>query len=187
MVNPHGADHMDSMIDIFLSDLGTQPNVMIPDAGRLGFEPAPFEGMDPKKVALFKAFQIKRILFDSLVLCDFLPYSYAQVAQLTGAVTGWDTSTMEQFRIAERILTMCRLFNTQEGLSAADDRLPARFFESTKGGPLADKALDFDQMERAKRYYYNLMGWDDAGVPRPEKLADLGIDDLRADATEDAI
>jgi aldehyde:ferredoxin oxidoreductase len=129
-------------------------------------------------VALFKAFQSKRIILDSLVLCDFLPYSYAQLAELTSAVTGWDTSVMEQLRVAERILTMCRMFNVREGLTADDDRLPARFFEPTKEGPLADKSLDFEEMERAKRYYYYLMGWDERGVPMAEKMEELGIDYL---------
>jgi len=178
MVSPHGADHMDSLIDIFFSAFTKQPNVTIPDAIPLGFEPAPLEGIDPRKVALFKVFQSKRIICDSLVLCDFLPYSYAQMAELTSAVTGWDTSVMEQMRVAERILTMCRLFNVREGFTSADDRLPARFFETTRGGALSDKSLDFEEMEKAKRYYYYLMGWNEDGVPITEKLEELGIDHL---------
>jgi len=178
MVNPHGADHMDSMIDIFFSGFAEQPNVTIPDAIPLGFEPAPFEGIDPRKVALFKVFQSKRLIYDSLVLCHFLPYTYGQIADLTAAVTGWDTSVMEQLRIAERILTMCRLFNVREGFTSADDTLPARFFEPTRGGALSDKPLDFEEMDKAKRYYYHLMGWSEDGVPLKEKLAELGIDHL---------
>ncbi len=73
---------------------------------------------------------------------------------------------------------MCRLFNIREGFKAADDRLPSRFFEPPKGGPLADKSLNFEEMEKAKRYYYYLMGWDERGVPIPEKLDELGIDHL---------
>lgn len=178
MVNPHGADHMDSMIDIFFSAFSEQPNVTVPDAIPLGFEPAPMEAIDPRKVALFKAFQSKRIVADSLVFCHFLPYSYVQIAELTSTVTGWDTTVMEQLRVAERILTMCRLFNVREGFTSADDRLPGRFFEPTNGGALADRKLDFEEMEKAKRYYYHLMGWSESGVPMTEKLAELGIDYL---------
>ena len=180
MVNPHGADHMDSLIDIFFSAFGEQPNVIVPDAIPLGFEPAPYLDIGPRKVVLFKVFQSKRIIADSLVSCDFLPYSFSQLAELTSAVTGWNTSVMEQFRIAERILTMCRLFNTREGLTAADDKLPARFFKPARGGPLADKSLNLEEMEKAKRYYYYLMGWDENGVPMDEKLEELGIHHLRA-------
>jgi aldehyde:ferredoxin oxidoreductase len=39
-------------------------------------------------------------------------------------------------------------------------------------------SLNFEEMERAKRYYYYLMGWDESGVPMPEKLEELEIDHL---------
>ena len=178
MVNPHGADHMDSMIDIFFSAFTELPQVTVPDAIPLGYEPALFSEIGPRKVALFKVYQIKRILYDSLVLCDFLPYSLSQVADLASSVTGWNTSVMEQFRVAERILTMCRLYNIQEGFTDADDKLPERFFNPTNGGPMADIKLDHEEMEKAKRYYYHLMGWDKIGVPLAEKLEELGIDHL---------
>jgi aldehyde:ferredoxin oxidoreductase len=180
MVNPHGADHCASMIDIFFSGFGEQPNVTIPEFTPLGLEPAPFHGIDSRKVALFKALQSKRIICDSLVLCMFLPYSLAQMAELTSAVTGHETSVTDLLRVGERILTMFRMFNIREGFTAADDKLPARSFEPTLGGPLADKPLDFEEMEGAKRSYYHLMGWDESGVPMNEKLEELGINHLAA-------
>lgn len=176
MVNPHGADHMDSLIDIFYCEMTAQPNITVADALPLGFEPAPYLDIGPKKVALFKVQQTKRIIADSLVLCHFLPYSYSQYAELTASVTGWDTSVMEHMRIAERILTMCRLFNVREGFSANDDKLPARFFQPASDGALSDKSLSHEEMEKAKRYYYHLMGWDEKGIPMPEKLEELGMD-----------
>ncbi len=63
----------------------------------------------------FKVLQTKRFIADALVLCHLLPYSYSQYAELTAAVTGWDTSVMEHYRTAERIITMCRLFNVRGG------------------------------------------------------------------------
>ena len=71
---------------------------------------------------------------------------------------------------------MARLFNVREGLTAADDKLPQRFFQPKTNGVLADKTLDPEKMERAKRYYYTLMGWDEeTGIPRPEKVEELEI------------
>jgi aldehyde:ferredoxin oxidoreductase len=180
MVNPHGADHMDSLIDIFYCEMTEKPNVVVADALPLGFEPAPYLDIGPRKVALFKVVQTKRFIADSLVLCLLLPYSYTQYAELTAAVTGWDTSVMEQYRTAERIITMCRLFNVREGFSAEDDRLPARFFQPTRDGALSNTSLDDEEMEKAKCYYYHLMGWDDRGNPMPQKLEELGIDHLAA-------
>jgi aldehyde:ferredoxin oxidoreductase len=105
-----------------------------------------------------------------------LPYNYQQLADLTAAVTGWDTDIPELIRTADRILTMMRLFNIREGFSAADDKLPARFFQPKTDGFLSQTKLDPAQFEKAKRYYYSLMGWDaQTGIPLPETIEDLGI------------
>ena len=39
-----------------------------------------------------------------------------------------------------------------------------------------DKPLDPEQIEAARKHYYALMGWDENGVPTPEKLEELGIE-----------
>ena len=139
-------------------------------------EPFSLDDIGPRKVALFKIIQLKRIVFDLLVVCWYLPYTFEQVTRIVAAVTGWDNSVMEQMRVAERILTIARLFNIREGFTAADDRLPRRFFQPKTDGFLADKPLDPQKLERAKSYYYTLIGWDaSTGVPTPEKLEELNI------------
>ncbi|MBP1697601.1 MAG: aor 7 [Deltaproteobacteria bacterium] len=178
MVNPHGADHMDSLIDLLFSSFGELPNVTVPDLNALGFEPAPLEDIGPRKVRLFKAFQSKRMVADSLVLCDFLPYSLTQMAELTSAVTGYSIDAAELLRVGERIITMLRMYNIREGFTASDDKLPMRFFEPAAGGPLSNKSLDFEEMEKGKRTYYHQMGWNEDGVPTTEKLEELEIDRL---------
>jgi aldehyde:ferredoxin oxidoreductase len=54
--------------------------------------------------------------------------------------------------------------------------LPKRFFEPRVGGYLSDHGLDPEAMDKAKRYYYALMGWDSRGVPLPERGEDLGLE-----------
>ncbi len=172
MVNPHGADHCCNMHDtLFVTEQ------QVRELAPLGIlEPPAVDDIGPRKVALFRLVQLKRIIFDSLVLCLFLPYSYQQVADVTAAVTGWDTGIAEQLRVAERIVTMTRLFNIREGFTAADDRLPQRFFQPKTDGILADKPLNPADYERARSYYYTLMGWDvRTGIPLPEKVEELGI------------
>ena len=172
MFNPHGADHCCSMIDIFYVTEGQLKELR--PLGILG--PFSSDDIGPRKVALFRTIQLKRIVFDSLVLCQFLPYSYKQVADIVASVTGWDTSVMEQLRVAERILTMARLFNIREGFTSDDDTLPQRFFQPKTDGALVDKPLDPAKLEVAKSYYYTLMGWDaHTGIPTPEKLEELDI------------
>lgn len=172
MVNPHGADHCCNIFDtVFVTD-GQLKNWK-----PLGIlEPLPLDDIGPRKVALLKLVQCKEIIFDSLVLCRFLPYSLEQVAGISKAVTGWDTGVLEQLRAAERTLTTARLFNIREGFTAADDVLPRRFFKPTSTGALANKSLDPIKMEEAKSYYYTLMGWDArTGTPAKEKMEELDI------------
>jgi len=176
MVNPHGADHMNSMMDHLMSGFGKNPAISPRDAVPLGLESTTLEDGGPKKVAYFRIHQGKRMLGDCLVVCLFLPYSFNQIVDLVTAVTGWETSVLEQIRVAERVLTLCRLFNLRAGLTADDDKLPARFFSPTKDGALKDKSLDPEQMEAMKLYYYELMGWDERGVPKPQRLEELGIE-----------
>jgi aldehyde:ferredoxin oxidoreductase len=175
MVNPHGADHCCNMIDIGFRKADDPSQVAIAEGDGPVLPPAPFDDIGPRKVALLRMVQLKKIIFDSLALCQFLPYSCTQAAEVTAAVTGWDITVAEQLLAAERTLTLCRLFNVRQGFSAEDDRLPARFFEPTRFGALAETALEPERMQQAKQHYYALMGWDADGVPTPEKLAELGI------------
>jgi aldehyde:ferredoxin oxidoreductase len=54
-------------------------------------------------------------------------------------MTGWDTGVTELLRVAERVLTVARLFNVREGFLDADNVLPERFFKPKNDGVLADK------------------------------------------------
>ena len=171
MVNPHGADHCCNMHDnLYVSKAPKDLRLL----GML--EPFPVDDISPRKVALLRFIQLKQIMYDSLVICNYLPYSSEQFVDLVNAVTGWDTGLVEQLRIAERMLTLARLINIREGFTAADDILPPRFFKPTTAGALADKPLDPAKLEKAKSYYYTLMGWDaSTGIPTHEKLQELGI------------
>ena len=74
----------------------------------------------------------------------------------------------------DRIWTLERLFNLREGLDPArDDTLPVRLLEEPiPKGPAEGKKSRIDVMIPE---YYKLRGWDEKGVPKPSKLAELGI------------
>jgi len=172
MVNPHGADHTCGFLELFFLS-----EALIKEFHPLGIlESPPFDDIGPRKVGLFRLHQCKQIITDSLVLCQFLGYTYQLAVDLLSAVTGWDTGVPELLRVAERILTVARLFNIREGFTADDDILPERFFQPKTDGVLADKPLDRAKFEKAKSYYYTLMGWDAKGVPLPEKIEELYIE-----------
>ena len=172
MVNPHGADHCCNMHDTEYSN----PR-QLEDLRSFGIlESLPADEIGPRKIALLRFIQFKRIIFDSLSICQFIPYPFTRAAEITAAVTGWDTDMAEQMRVAERILTLARLVNIREGFTEADDVLPKRFYQPKTDGVLSNRALVPAEQDRAKRYYYTLMGWDArTGVPLPEKVEELDI------------
>jgi aldehyde:ferredoxin oxidoreductase len=173
MLNPQGADHACGPIEDYFA-FGVQEDVLHRSGMHL---PLPIEeDVSPRKAAVFKLEQCRAIVEDSLVMCIIVPFDYALKAELVTAVTGWDMSVMELFKAAERTLTVARLFNIREGLTAADDTLPERFFQPKTDGVLSTKRLDRSKLERARNYYYTLMGWDSKGIPLPEKVEELYIE-----------
>jgi len=174
MVNPHGADHCCNAHDhAFAFDMGMR------NMNRLGYHGAiPTNDISPRKVSVFRVEHFRQVLLDSFLLCHLALalVDYKKLVNLTTDITGWDTSEVELMRIAERTLTMARLFNIREGLTADDDVLPPRYFQPKADGILSDKALDPEKMKKAKKYYYALMGWDEKGVPLPEKVEELYIE-----------
>jgi aldehyde:ferredoxin oxidoreductase len=168
MVNPTGADHGLNVMDAMLSpeELHT--------IGILA--PLPPDDMGPRRIKVFMLGQSKALLGDMICLCGYLPYSLQDLAELTAAVTGWDTSLGELLVAAERVTTLARLFNIREGFSKAEDVLPKRFFQPKTNGALSDKPLKRAVMDKARSTYYILMGWDSKGIPIPEKVEALGIE-----------
>jgi aldehyde:ferredoxin oxidoreductase len=172
MVGPTGADHCLNLTESMLnSAMGI--NQLRP----LGIlETVPVTDLSPRRVALFKLGQQKSIIEDALVMCAFPPFSLQMKVDILAAVTGWDTSMAELLMVAERILTLARLFNIKHGFSAADDELPERYYQPKTDGALSDKPLDRAKMKKARSYYYTQMGWDANGVPLPEKVEELYIE-----------
>jgi len=70
---------------------------------------------------------------------------------------------------------LCRMFNVREGISRADDALPARLGEPLPEGASAGEIVSGEDLEKLLEEYYELRGWDKNGIPRPETLARLGL------------
>jgi aldehyde:ferredoxin oxidoreductase len=115
-------------------------------------------------------------LRNQIGLCHFLAYEDDQSLQILKTVTGWDITPEEMVATAHRGLTLARLFNLREGMSRADDRLPARFSD-----PLPKHAgLTREQQDKIVTDYYVEQGWDaQTGVPTAETIRSL---ELEADA-----
>ena len=173
MLSPTGADHCVVAPDGALSN-----EIPFKQYHTLGWiKPPGMNELSPRKTAIFRQSQFWNIVCDSLVVCQFPNISFDQTVELLKAVTGWDTGLGELMQIGERIITLMRLFIIREGVTRADDTLPDRFFQPTKGGGQDDLKINPADYERIRDYYYVIMGWDTEGVPLPDKVKELAIEE----------
>jgi aldehyde:ferredoxin oxidoreductase len=91
----------------------------------------------------------------------------------TAAATGIPYTLDDFVKAGERTWNLERLWNLKAGLTAKDDTLPERLLKVPhKSGPAKDVTVHLDEMLPP---YYRSRGWDAAGVPSREKLAELGL------------
>ena len=119
---------------------------------------------------------------DSLVLCRFVierafgALNSQGAADGVNAVTGWDLSPEDLEQVGERIYNLERLINVQRGVTRRDDTLPWRSMnEPIPDGPAKGRVCTQEQLDALLDEYYRLRGWSADGVPRPEKLRELGL------------
>lgn len=137
---------------------------------------------DPAKVRNFRALNLIWSGCDGVGICLYAcaPTRYLrleQIAQSVAAATGWDFSTCELTRIGERRNMMMRSYNDREGLTAADDRLPERYYtEPIRTGRHAGSVIDREKFQTMIRMYYAMSGLDEDGHPTRAKLYDLHLE-----------
>jgi aldehyde:ferredoxin oxidoreductase len=93
--------------------------------------------------------------------------------------TGLEMSPLDIWTVAERANNMERLFNIREGLTRKDDWLVDRYFDepTTLGIPgVRGRTIDREKLTKMIDEYYGHHGWDENGVPTPETLKRLDID-----------
>ena len=143
--------------------------------------------LSPRKVRNFKALLTIWSAADALDYCVFAVaptriLTLDEMSELLAAITGWQTSSWEVMRWGERRLHLMRVYNLREGLTAADDTLPDRFFEDPiPDGRWQGVKLDRHRFADALQTFYRMMGWTDTGVPRYETLLDHGLEWVVAD------
>ena len=115
-------------------------------------------------------------LFDSLKVCKFSMFGGLKMTPILAwynMVTG-NSVTMDEFlKTGERIFNLKRMYNVGCGISRKDDTLPSRFLTLKHEGegltpnlpPLGELLSD----------YYKYRGWNEEGIPTPEKLKELGL------------
>lgn len=92
------------------------------------------------------------------------------------AVTGIDLSRREYLEAGDRITVLERYMNVREGISVIHDTLPERLL---KEGRRSDPEMRTVPLEKLRASYYKKRGYDQKGIPTPETLEKLGIQEPR--------
>lgn len=82
-------------------------------------------------------------------------------------LTGMDISLGKFIAIGEAAFNMERIFNLREGFTSDDDSLPDRLTKEQQRPDVPDSIVRLDEM---LPIYYKVRGWDEQGIPTPEKL-----------------
>ncbi len=139
-------------------------------------EPIPSTELSARKTRLLFHNGLWKHLNNHLVFCNFVPYANKQLCEAVEAVTGWPMSYWRLMKTAERGVTLARIFNLREGFSDADDRLPKRMSVPRRGGNLPGVAVDPVKLSEMQRLYYQMLGWDEQGIPTRARLVELDIE-----------
>ncbi len=135
------------------------------------------------KAALVARYTDAFAVIDATGVCVFVSVRYmfngevhllpTRLAGLMNATTGAGYTPESLLEAGERVYTLERLFLLKAGFTKADDTLPRRILaEPMPDGPAKGHVADLDKMLPE---YYQLRGWDENGVPTPEKLQALGL------------
>ena len=130
----------------------------------------------PEKVYICKDFEDAFGIFDAIGGCKFMGAVLTQDdwAILISKLLGYEFSVEDFRKTGERIYNLERAFNVREGITRADDTLPARLLEEPlPEGPAEGQVVNLDPLLDA---YYEFRGWDKNGKPTPERLKALGLD-----------
>jgi aldehyde:ferredoxin oxidoreductase len=180
-VGSYGADHMTAAHDPYFTD---EDSFMFKSVKPLGiYKPMPATEITSEKVRSYMLLEILWRMMDALGLCVF---GYAPrgvmpldvMVRCLNAVTGWNASLFELMNAAERGSMIARSFNSREGFTIEDDRLPMRLFSPKPDGPGSGrKIFEEKDFNRAVELFYEMIGCDpETGRPGRGKLMALGLD-----------
>ena len=164
--SPRGACHLQG--DMYMVDMGVEfPALGITSGDRFGLS---------GRAGIVAKIQDLRAIYNALVMCQFANLDGPIIRDLLASATGWDIGLGELALMGERIFNLKRIFDLKMGIGPQDDRLPAILLRPLPDGGAAGKAPD---LEALMAEYYAVRGWDpETGWPKPEKLAQLGLEGL---------
>lgn len=127
------------------------------------------------KAGILQVFENLTAVLDSFVFCPFSGFALNEElgSALLLSAAGMEISPAKLLKIGERIYNLERTYNLKAGFTRKDDTIPERLFENE--GKNDGYGLPRQEFEAALQEYYHYRGWNEEGVPRPEKLKELGL------------
>ncbi|HEY5974993.1 MAG TPA: aldehyde ferredoxin oxidoreductase C-terminal domain-containing protein, partial [Geobacteraceae bacterium] len=120
------------------------------------------------KARIIKIAEDTNAAIDSLVACKFSFFgaSLEEYAELLAAATGVAFTPQLLKEIGERIYLTERFYNCANGLTAADDQLPERFFDEpgSSGDGIEIPLLDRQRFAEELQKYYRIRGLTPDGI-----------------------
>ncbi len=117
-------------------------------------------------------------VMDALILCRFSQVGKAvnvtNHLQWLNWITDWGMDVTEYMKVGERLFNLKRMYNCRLGVSRKDDFLPYRFLTLDRKGEDLNNQLP--PLGRLLSDYYAYRGWNEVGIPTPQKLEELGLD-----------
>lgn len=178
-VSPIGADHVvvehDTDFDF------RAPEIFLERVKSLGLlERLETTSIKDEKIRMFYYLQQHFSFMDTLTICVFCfaPvrfYTMNQLVELVSAITGWETSLWEIMKYGERRINMFRAFNIREESPLDVFWLPERMFEPIQTGPRKGAKVLPEAFKESIRKYFEIMNWDEDGIPREMKLVELNL------------
>ena len=186
---PRGHDHRarwTELMDTVTSNVGTMEvgSTFVIDTDvlrQLGVDGPP-DQTSPEEVSTFNAKTNGAMFFeDSLVVCRMNTNTHIpNLVQAVNAATGWDMTMEEAMEIGRRGVNLMRAFNLRHGISPELDRPSTRYGSTPLDGQLVGIGI-MQHWDDMLATYYELMGWDEEGVPTRETLEALGVEEVADD------
>ena len=119
-------------------------------------------------------------VMDALILCRFSQVgkavSVTNHVDWLNLITGWNMEIPEYMKVGERLFNLKRMYNCRLGASRKDDLLPYRFLTLNRTGE--DLTNQLPPIGKLLGDYYAYRGWSEDGISTPQKLEELGLDEL---------
>lgn len=180
-----GADHVRGMPVVEFYMMMPEMRLMGPEEAEARFGSKEVLSHNSyKKGAVVVHYQHESIIMDMLEYCRFAKFAPKIVSpqvlfSLYSLATGVEMDEKLMKKAAERVYNVERAFGVRMGMSRKDDVLVGKWAtEAVPNGPHKGAMIDPENWEIMLDDYYQARGWDKNGIPTPEKLKELGLDDI---------